>query len=111
MRISDWSSDVCSSDLPLLANYNGRVEAILVRGMTVPDIRANPILKGKLTGGDLKQLTPGSSKVAIGIRLAENLGAQVGSRISIINPAGRATPFGTVPREIDRKSTRLNSSH
>src|SRR3546814_695358 len=68
--------------------------------MTVPDIRANPILKGKLTGGDLKQLTPGSSKVAIGIRLAENLGAQVGSRISIINPAGRATPFGTVPREI-----------
>src|SRR3546814_7054850 len=47
---------------PLLANYNGRVEAILVRGMTVPDIRANPILKGKLTGGDLKQLTPGSSK-------------------------------------------------
>src|SRR3546814_57366 len=86
---------------PLLANYNGRVEAILVRGMTVPDIRANPILKGKLTGGDLKQLTPGSSKVAIGIRLAENLGAQVGSRISIINPVGRATPFGTVPREIN----------
>src|SRR3546814_9754775 len=59
---------------PLLANYNGRVEAILVRGMTVPDIRTNPILKGKLTGGELKQLTPGSSKVAIGIRLAENLG-------------------------------------
>src|SRR3546814_5610688 len=52
------------------------------------------------TGGDLKQLTPGSSKVAIGIRLAENLGAQVGSRISIINPAGRATPFGPVPREL-----------
>src|SRR3546814_512832 len=94
---------ICATPLieqPLLANYNGRVEAILVRGMTVPDIRANPILKGKLTGGDLKQLTPGSSKVAIGIRLAENLGAQVGSRISIINPAGRATPFGTVPREI-----------
>src|SRR3546814_14087012 len=62
--------------------------------------RSNPRLKGKLTGGDLKQLTPGSSKVAIGIRLAENLSAQVGSRISIINPAGRATPFGTVPREI-----------
>src|SRR3546814_17662752 len=85
---------------PLLANYNGRVEAILVRGMTVPDIRANPILNGKLTGGDLKQLTPGSSKVAIGIRLAENLGAQVGSRISIRNPDDRPTPFGTVPRAI-----------
>ena len=32
--------------------------------------------------------------------LAQNLGATVGSRITIINPAGRATPFGTVPREI-----------
>lgn len=85
---------------PLLANYNGRVEAVLVRGMTVPDIRSNPTLRTKLVAGKLSAVTAGSGKVAIGARLAENLGAQVGSRISIMNPAGRATPFGTVPREI-----------
>ncbi len=45
-------------------------------------------------------LSPNEDKVAIGSRLAQNLGVQVGQSITIINPAGRTTPFGTVPREI-----------
>ena len=45
-------------------------------------------------------LQPGASKVAIGIRLAENIGARVGDTITIINPQGRSTPFGTVPRQV-----------
>ncbi|MDX3908984.1 MAG: lipoprotein-releasing ABC transporter permease subunit [Sphingobium sp.] len=85
---------------PLLGNYQGRVEAVLVRGMTVPDIRNNETLKGKVLAGSLAALTPNAGKIAIGARLAENLGIAVGGRLSIINPAGRATPFGTVPREI-----------
>src|SRR3546814_1438435 len=122
MRISDWSSDVCSSDLvqgfggrldnwhevleqaratpgvtsatplieqPLLGTSNGRVEGILVRGMLVSDIKRNEILNGKVLQGSLDTLTPGSGNVAIGSELARNLGAQVGSTITIINPAGR----------------------
>ncbi|GLT01467.1 multidrug ABC transporter substrate-binding protein [Sphingobium jiangsuense] len=85
---------------PLLANYQGRVEAVLVRGMTMPDILGNDTLKGKVQAGRLDSLKPGHNIIAIGSGLAENLGATVGSTISIINPAGRATPFGTVPREI-----------
>ncbi|AUW58468.1 lipoprotein-releasing system transmembrane subunit, LolC/LolE family [Sphingobium sp. SCG-1] len=85
---------------PLLANYQGRVEAVLVRGMTVPDIRSNETLKGKVLAGSLAALTPNGGKIAIGARLAENLGISVGGRLSVINPAGRSTPFGTVPREI-----------
>jgi lipoprotein-releasing system permease protein len=34
------------------------------------------------------------------VRLAQNIGAKVGDTITIINPQGRATPFGTVPRQI-----------
>jgi lipoprotein-releasing system permease protein len=45
-------------------------------------------------------LNANADKVAIGSRLAQNLGVQVGQSITIINPAGRTTPFGTVPREI-----------
>jgi lipoprotein-releasing system permease protein len=41
--------------------------------------------------------------VAIGSRLAEALGATVGSEISIFNPAGAATPFGTMPRIVKYK--------
>lgn len=87
-------------DQPLLASSNGRVEAVLVRGMLAQDIVANPSLKGNETGGSLNQLTPGCECVALGKELARQLVAQVGGNITIINPAGRSTPFGTVPREI-----------
>jgi lipoprotein-releasing system permease protein len=83
---------------PLLGAFQGRVEALLVRGMTVADIRSNKTMK--VLTGRLDALTPNSGRVAIGSRLAENLGITLGSRITIINPAGRSTPFGTVPREI-----------
>lgn len=112
-RLSDWRDvlkDVRATpgvteaspliEQPLLATHEGRVEAILARGMEVKDILTNPTLEGKTLAGDLKLLRPGSERVAIGSRLAQNLGARVGGRITIINPAGRTTPFGTVPREI-----------
>ncbi len=82
---------------PLLASFNGRVEAILARGNTAEDIVR---LAPNLTSGSLRSLQPGAGTVAIGARLAENLGARVGDTITIINPQGRATPFGTVPRQI-----------
>lgn len=85
---------------PLLATFNGRVEAVLVRGMTVEDMRRNKVLTGKILQGDINSVTDGSSVIAMGSQLAQNIGASVGSRITIINPAGRPTPFGTVPREI-----------
>jgi lipoprotein-releasing system permease protein len=85
---------------PLLATSNGRVEAIIVRGMQVGDILDNPTLKGKTVDGDMALLRPGSERVGIGSRLAQKLGTRIGGRITIINPAGQTTPFGTVPREI-----------
>ncbi len=81
---------------PLMASANGRVEGVLVRGNRVEDIRSN--LDGKLVSGDLRSVTPGSGQVAIGVRLAETLGAYPGSEISLISPEGRSTPVGTVPR-------------
>ena len=82
---------------PLLTSFNGRVEAILVRGNTDEDIAE---LATKAVAGDFGHLQAGASKVAIGVRLAENIGARVGDTITIINPQGRSTPFGTVPRQI-----------
>ena len=82
---------------PVMGSMNGRVEAVLVRGNTAEDIAR---LAPKLKQGSVAGLKPGGEAVAIGARLAENLGAHVGDQITIINPAGRATPFGTVPRQI-----------
>ena len=83
---------------PLMASANGRVEGVLVRGNRVQDIRTNPVLNGKVIAGDLKSITPGSGKIAIGSELAKVLGAFPGSEISLISPDGRSTPVGTVPR-------------
>ena len=83
---------------PLMASANGRVEGVLVRGMRVPDILSNKTITGNVTAGDLKTITPGSDRVAIGSRLAETLGAYPGTEISLISPEGRSTVVGTVPR-------------
>ena len=82
---------------PLLASFNGRVEAILVRGNTGEDIAR---LRPQQRMGDLGRLRSGAGQVALGARLAENLGARVGDVVTVINPQGRSTPFGTVPRQV-----------
>jgi lipoprotein-releasing system permease protein len=83
---------------PLMASHSGRVEGILVRGMRVEDIRSNPTFTKNLVAGSIREVTPGSSNIAIGARLAESLGVQPGGSISLISPEGQSTPFGTVPR-------------
>jgi lipoprotein-releasing system permease protein len=110
-RLPDWrdivrdaratpgvTSAVPMIEQPLMSSYNGRVEAVLVRGMRVADIRGNSAIRSKIIMGNLNSITPGSGRIAIGSRLAEALGAQVGSEISLISPQGQTTPFGTVPR-------------
>ncbi|MFW2852258.1 lipoprotein-releasing ABC transporter permease subunit [Sphingomonas sp. TX0543] len=112
-RLADWqeiarwakdtpgvTSAVPLIEQPLMSSYNGRVEGVLVRGMRVSDIRSNMTIGQKVVAGSLAELKPGSSNVAIGARLAEALGATVGSQITLINPSGQSTPFGTVPRYV-----------
>jgi lipoprotein-releasing system permease protein len=83
---------------PLMASANGRVEGVLVRGMRVDDILSNKTISTNVVAGDLKSVTPGSGKVALGSRLAEALGTYPGGEISLISPEGRSTVVGTVPR-------------
>ena len=83
---------------PLMASSEGRVEGVIVRGMRVDDLRDNQTIAGNVKAGDLRSITPGSGRVALGSRLAEMLGAYPGSQISLISPEGRSTVVGTVPR-------------
>ncbi len=83
---------------PMFATSNGRSAGVAVRGMTLNDIRNAPSLKGNEVAGYLNTITPGSNKVALGSKLALQLGAQVGSSISLISVDGQSTPFGTMPR-------------
>lgn len=82
---------------PLLATYGGRAEAVLVRGNLQDEIDR---LKPSTVIGSMDTLKPGTRNVAIGSRLALKMGVQVGDTLTVINPQGRATPFGTVPRQV-----------
>src|SRR3546814_8487022 len=104
MRISDWSSDVCSSDLypdfnavpPLVVNALLFIEN---RELLNPDTpRRNPAVEwdrlgravlGYATGGLLMPSGPGGSTIATQLEKMRH------------SPGGQT----------DRKSTRLNSSH
>jgi lipoprotein-releasing system permease protein len=112
-RLPDWqriaaeakalpgvTSAVPMIEQPLFAGADGRYEGVVVRGMRVGDIRANALLRDNIVGGRLAAVTPNSGRIAIGARLAEALGISVGATISLVNPAGQTTPFGTVPRVV-----------
>jgi len=98
LKVPGVTSALPLIEQPLMASSNGRVEGVLVRGMRVGDIRNNPVLTGGVKSGSLANLTPGCNCVAIGTRLAQQLGTFPGGEISLISPEGRSTPFGTVPR-------------
>ncbi|TCP37306.1 lipoprotein-releasing ABC transporter permease subunit [Sphingomonas sp. BK235] len=113
-RLPDWrralteakatpgvTSAIPMIEQPLFVTYNGRAEGIILRGMRPEDIRANRTINSKVIVGSLASVTPGSNNVAIGARLAEQLGATIGSEITLINPLGPSTPFGTMPRYVN----------
>ncbi len=83
---------------PLMASLNGRVNLIFVRGNTAEDIEG---LADTVVQGNIADLVPGERRIAIGSRLAQNIGARVGDSLTIINPQGRTTPFGTSIRQVD----------
>ena len=113
-RLPDWREIVAEArrtpgvtsavpmvEQPLAATYNGRAEAVLVRGLADADVRR--MIGGKLIMGSLSGIRAGNGQIALGSRLAEALGAQVGSDVSLFSPQGQTTPFGTVPRIVSYK--------
>ncbi|MEL6709251.1 MAG: lipoprotein-releasing ABC transporter permease subunit [Pseudomonadota bacterium] len=82
---------------PLLVTFDGRAEAIFLRGNIAEDIEK---LNDKVMMGSIAALQPGGRRVAIGTRLAQNIGARVGDTVTIVNVDGRPTPFGTQIRRV-----------
>jgi lipoprotein-releasing system permease protein len=99
-KIPGVTSAVPLIEKPLMATSNGRFEGVLVRGMRVEDIRNNKTIGSNVLAGDIRTVTPGSNRVAIGSVLADELGLGPGSQITLWNPEGRSTVVGTVPREV-----------
>lgn len=68
----------------------------LVRGMREADLKAMSVVSANVTQGSLDGFDEGG--VAVGARLAQNLGLSLGDNITLLSPRGAITPFGTAPR-------------
>src|SRR3546814_9984122 len=98
MRISDWSSDVCSSDLPeelIEAQTYLKPENFYVTNPNIGRSVSESYIEGKLRKAAGGELDDDGDTGSIQIVLAKYLNVEIGLRL----------------RREDRNTTRLNSSH
>jgi lipoprotein-releasing system permease protein len=79
---------------------SGRVGAgtgALVRGISADDLGKLDLVASNIRQGSLTGYATGEG-VAIGQRMAQNLGLALGDPLTLISPDGDVTPFGTTPR-------------
>src|SRR3546814_8832703 len=122
MRISDWSSDVCSSDLyvgsllPLLRSVSGRLFLSYLPRDTTRDLLERE-MQSEFVRDHLKiRADPDIAKIIAGVR---RQGVAQTEELLIPGLNAMGAPFfdhqgdirGTLVLIGDRKSTRLNSSH
>jgi lipoprotein-releasing system permease protein len=81
----------------LLTGEGASATGGLARGIRPEDLRAKAIIAGNIRAGSLNDFQ-GDDVVAIGTRLALRLGLNLGDRITLVSPQGRATVIGTIPR-------------
>src|SRR3546814_8119940 len=119
MRISDWSSDVCSSDLQ--ARDENKRQAMLraldYMGLEadtpMTEIKVDKVFIGSCTNGRIEDLRE-AAKVAEGRKVAEGVYAMIVPGSGLVKEQAEAEGLDRIFTEAgfeDRKSTRLNSSH
>jgi lipoprotein-releasing system permease protein len=81
----------------LKPEQGGNFSAGLVRGLTLPDLRALKVVSTNIQSGTLDDFK-GDDAIVIGTGLASSAGLRVGSRLQVYAPEMTSTPFGSVPR-------------
>ena len=80
-----------------LATGTNQSTGVRVRGMDFATISKLPALaEGEHLGG--WDQWDESNGLAIGVRLAQQLGVSIGDSVTLVNPNGSKTPFGTTPQ-------------
>ena len=77
---------------------SNQVHGALIRGIEPErEAKVSEIL-GNMVQGNADALKAGSFSVIIGKTLAQQLGAQLGDKLTLVAPKGRVTPAGLLPR-------------
>lgn len=81
----------------VMASSPSNAFGAMVRGISEKNLKRLKVVSDKIEGGTLDNFDT-TDGVAIGSRLAQNLGLNVGDNITLLSPRGAITPFGTAPR-------------
>jgi len=81
-----------------MLTHAGQVRGVLIRGVSPSHEPAVSEIDQYLVEGELESLAPGRFNVLIGRDLARRLGAEVGTRVTLVAPQARITPAGVLPR-------------
>src|SRR3546814_1386634 len=105
MRISDWSSDVCSSDL-----RDRVVDVVGLEADEAEKVEGVRVLRIPFEHPAVKLL--GVGQPSLSVQLDAALQRLLGRHLRQMRRADRLLlGLGGAPALLDRKSTRLNSSH
>src|SRR3546814_2496637 len=99
MRISDWSSDVCSSDLHVLASLDGRIALVIDDGPTSAGVESTI---ARVKNGAVEILRPGPVT-------AEMLGAASGLAVRGVEGSEVVAPGMLASHYAPGKTGRLRS--
>src|SRR3546814_9941296 len=119
MRISDWSSDVCSSDLALgfvefpdhLVSPAGQCRALAIRMRAMSDKSALPDLPAGWTGTAPDADALFAMAEAALATMPDAFKPHIEGVVISIEEFAEDEVLASLDIEQDRKSTRLNSSH
>ncbi len=81
----------------VMVSSGNAARGAIVRGLPQKNLESFPILSRNILAGDLQTIAAGN-QIAIGSRLAQRLGLDIGSSLALIAPKGAVTPCGTTPR-------------
>jgi len=81
-----------------LLSANGQTSAVLTYGILPQEERAVSELDKKVLKGSLDNLKPGRFGIVLGAKLANNLGLNVGDKVTLVVPTATLTPMGVFPR-------------
>jgi lipoprotein-releasing system permease protein len=80
----------------VMATSQSGAAGALVHGISAQDLRRLKLVSGRIVAGSLAGF--GDDGIAVGDRLAQQLGVGVGGKVTVISPQGTDTAFGTMPR-------------
>ncbi|HJU16590.1 MAG TPA: lipoprotein-releasing ABC transporter permease subunit [Stellaceae bacterium] len=95
-RIPGVTAVIPTVEGQVMATSRQGAAGALVHGIRPDDLRRLKLVSGRIVAGSLAEF--GDDGIAVGDRLARQLGVGVGGAVTVISPQGTDTAFGTMPR-------------